>query len=492
MQRVPAICRRAGWARRTLLAAAACLMLCAATCGMASRAVAAEPSRPNILLLVSDDQRPDTIAALGNPHIHTPNLDRLVREGVAFTRAVCANPICTPSRAEILTGCDGFTGGVLDFSQPIRAELATFAGTLQKAGYHTWYVGKWHNDGRPTQRGYEETRGLFRTGGAQWMPKDPRDWSGRPATGYRGWVFQDDQGNLFPERGVGLKPDIAASFADAAIEFIQRKPERPFFLHVNFTSPHDPLLLPPGYEKRYAADKLPLPPNFLPEHPFDHGNLKGRDELLFQFPRTPEEVRGELAAYYAVISYMDEQLGRILAALRETGQDSNTIVVFTSDHGLAVGSHGLRGKQSMYEHTINVPMIWRGPGIPQNERRQAQVYLREIFPTCCELAGVDIPDTVQGKSFAAVLRALTKDRHHEEVFGYYRTFQRMIRNDRFKLIEYPAIGRVQLFDLKNDPYERNDLADVAEHAQRIAALRDKLHAWQRQVNDPVLPRPAKE
>src|SRR5690606_31376086 len=135
---------------------------------------------------------------------------------------------------------------------------------------------------------------------------DPRDWSGRPATGYRGWLFQDDQGKMFPERGVGLTPDISSRFADAAIEFLERKPERPFFLHVNFTSPHDPLLLPPGYEDRYAADNLPLPPNFLPEHPFDHGNLKGRDELLFRFPRTPEEVRAELAAYYAVISYMDE------------------------------------------------------------------------------------------------------------------------------------------------------------------------------------------
>lgn len=486
MQRNPALCRAAKIAGRTLLVIAGCLMLCAVGLMVPGRLAAAEPERPNIVLLVSDDQRPDTIAALGNRHIHTPNLDRLVREGVAFTRAVCANPICTPSRAEILTGCDGFTNMVRDFGRQIRPDLATFAGTLRQAGYHTWYVGKWHNDGRPAERGYEETRGLFRGGGGKWMPEDPRDWSGRPATGYRGWLFQDDQGKMFPQRGVGLTPDISSRFADAAIEFLERKPERPFFLHVNFTSPHDPLLLPPGYEDRYAADNLPLPPNFLPEHPFDHGNLKGRDELLFRFPRTPEEVRAELAAYYAVISYMDEQIGRILTTLRATGQDRNTIVIFTSDHGLAVGSHGLRGKQSMYEHTINVPMVWRGPGIPQGERRKAQVYLREMFPTCCELADIKVPATVQGQSFAAVLQGKTADRHHEEVFGYYRDFQRMIRNDRFKLVEYPAVGQVQLFDLDKDPYEQTNLAKAPEHAKRVASLRAKLRAWQQQVNDPVL------
>ena len=489
MQRNPAPRRATAIAKRTLSAIAACLLLCATGLGIPGRLAAAEPARPNILLLVSDDQRPDTIAALGNRDIHTPNLDRLVREGVAFTRAVCANPICTPSRAEILTGCDGFTAGVLDFGRPIKPELATFAGTLRQAGYHTWYVGKWHNDGRPTQRGYEETRGLFRGGGGKWMPEDARDWAGRPVTGYRGWVFQDDQGKLFPERGVGLTPDISARFADAAIELLERKPQRPFFLHVNFTAPHDPLLLPPGYQDRYAADKLPLPPNFLPEHPFDHGNLKGRDELLFRFPRTPEEVRAELAAYYAVISHLDEQVGRILAALRASGQEDNTIVIFASDHGLAVGSHGLRGKQSMYEHTINVPMIWRGPGIPHGQRRQAQVYLREIFPTCCELADIKVPDTVRGQSFAAVLQGKTADRHHEEVFGYFRNFQRMIRNDRYKLVEYPAAGQVQLFDLENDPHEQTNLAAAPEQAQRVAALRHKLRAWQQQVNDPVLDMP---
>ncbi|MGE3809241.1 MAG: sulfatase, partial [Gemmataceae bacterium] len=157
-------------------------------------ATAAEGSkRPNILVLVSDDQRPDTIAALGNKHIRTPNLDRLVREGAACSRCVCANPICTPSRAEILTGCSGFKNGVLDFGKKIDPVLPRWAATLGKAGYATGYVGKWHNDGRPSTHGYQESVGLYSGGGGKWA-RDAVDHNGRPVTGYKGWIFQTDDG----------------------------------------------------------------------------------------------------------------------------------------------------------------------------------------------------------------------------------------------------------------------------------------------------------
>lgn len=451
----------------------------------AASADAKAGNRTNILLLVSDDQRPDTVAALGNKHIRTPVLDRLVREGTAFTRAVCANPICTPSRAEIFTGCSGFRSGVLDFGKPIDPRLATFAGTLQQAGYHTWYVGKWHNDGSPTERGYEASRALYRGGGGKWMPEDAKDFAGRPVTGYRGWVLQNDRGKLFPEQGVGLTADISARFADAAVELIEQDSAKPFFLHVNFSAPHDPLLLPPGFENAYQPGEMPLPTNFLARHPFDHGNFNGRDEQLFAWPRTQAEVQAELAAYYAVISHLDAQVGRILMALERSGKAENTIVIYTSDHGLAVGSHGLRGKQNMYEHTINVPMIWRGPGIPAGRKTDAQVYLREIFPTCCELAQVKIPETVEGKSFARVLAGKQKQ-HHEYIYGYFRNFQRMVRGDGWKMIEYPAIGRQQLFDLKNDPAELHDLAADSRRQEKLAELTERLRTWQKAVGDPVL------
>lgn len=438
---------------------------------------------PNFLVIVTDDQRPDTIAALGNPVIRTPNLDHLVERGIAFTRAICANPICTPSRAEIMTGCSSFRNGVHDFGRRIDPQLALWAGTFQKAGYDTFYVGKWHNDGRPVQRGYTKSHGLFASGGSKWMTEQV-DHRGNPVTGYRGWIFQNDEGQKFPEFGVGLSSDISTRFADSAIELLRGRGTKPFFLHVNFTAPHDPLLLPPGDKHRYRPEEIRLPKNFLAQHPFDHGNFDGRDEKLLPWPRTPEMIRQELATYYAVISHLDEQIGRVLDTLDQQGLWDNTFVIFTSDHGLAVGSHGLRGKQNMYEHTINVPLIVAGPGIENARQTDAQVYLRELFPTTCELAGLDIPETVEGQSFASVLRGQSSQAH-DVVFGYFRNFQRMVRDNRFKLIHYPAIDRYQLFDLETDPQELTDLSMSTEHAPIVAQLRERLESWFRSQGDSV-------
>ena len=441
--------------------------------------------RPNVLFLLSDDQRPDTIAALGNPVIKTPHLDALLRRGTAFTRATCANPICTPSRAEILTGSSGFRNGVRDFGRKINAGSPLWPATMKRAGYRTGYVGKWHNDGRPSERGYDETPGLYRGGGGKWWVPT-FDWNGRPVTGYRGWLFQtDDRKKLFPERGVGLTPNISADFADAAIQFINRKTGRPFFLHVNFTAPHDPLLMPHGYEKLYDPAKMPVPRNFRPQHPFDHGNLRGRDERLFEWPRTKKMVRDELAVYYAVITHMDAQIGRIVSALKTSGQLQNTVIIFASDHGLSVGSHGLRGKQSMYEHTIGVPLILAGPGIPKGRKSKAQCYLRDLFPTTCDLTGIPVPKTIDGRSLKPVLEGKVKS-VYPQVFGYFRDFQRMIRTDDWKLIHYPHLDRYQLFHLKTDPHELTDLANDKRHAKIRKSLTAKLRDWQRRVKDPVL------
>ena len=198
---------------------------------------------------------------------------------------------------------------------------------------------------------------------------------------------------------------------------------------------------------------MQLPLSFRSEHPFDHGNYNGRDEKLFQWPRTPDETRTEIAAYYAVISHMDAQIGRILSAIEEAGALEQTIVAFSSDHGLAVGSHGLRGKQNMYEHTIGVPMIIRGPGVPKGVQRDAQCYLRDLFPTLCDLAGIAAPkDRVDGVSLKPVLDGAV-DEIHPFVVGYFRNFQRMIRTDEWKYVEYPEAGVRQLFHLTRDPRE---------------------------------------
>lgn len=435
---------------------------------------------PNILFIVSDDQRPDTIHALGNAVIETPNLDRLVVRGTSFTRAYAGYPICHVSRAQILTGTHAFKALLKYPGGAIDPKLATLAGTLQKSGYHTCYTGKWHNDGHPMQRGYTKTSGLYSSGGGKGITQPEMDDRGRPLTGYRGWTFKDDQNKAELDKGVGLQPDNSRHIADGAIHAIQTAPkDKPWFVHVNFAFPHDPRQWPAGMKNRYDPAKMPLPANFTAKHPFDHGNIDGRDELLLPTPRLESDVREELAVYYAMITDLDAQLGRILAALPSPDE---TIIVFTADQGLALGSHGLLGKQNQYEHSIRSPLIICGPGLPKNERSAALVTLHDLFPTFCELSGIGIPTTVTGKSLASLLRHQT-GRVHDFVTGMFTDTQRMICDDRWKFVLYPKAGREQLFDLQNDPHELHDLSEIAAHQAKKEALRIKLDSWRR-ANEP--------
>ena len=341
-----------------------------------------------------------------------PHLDRLVAEGSTFTRAIAANPHCIPSRAEILTGATGFTNLSSPFGRTLNDRLTLWPAAMKAAGYHTWYCGKWHTAGTPWERGYEETRALL--GHARNLPQThPKMRNGLPARGHKGSVFVNDRNEPEPEKGIGLTPESDRYIADGAIEFIRRRPDRPFFLHVNFTATHDPLLPLPRYAEKYKPASIPLPPNFMPEPLFDYGNARGRDELLMPFPYTPADVRQELADIYAVVSHLDEQVGRVLAALEDTGQARNTILVFTTDHGAGGGRHGIRGYQNRYEHTLNIPLVFVGPGIPRNQRFSAQGYLRDIYPTVCELTGVPIPPTVEAKSLVPVLKGAVREIHPE-------------------------------------------------------------------------------
>ncbi|MBL9177300.1 MAG: sulfatase-like hydrolase/transferase [Verrucomicrobiaceae bacterium] len=438
---------------------------------------------PDVLLIVSDDQRPDTIHALGNVVIETPNLDRLAAGGTAFTRAYAGYPICHVSRAQILTGTHAFKALPKYPAGAIDARLATLAGTFQKAGWHTCYSGKWHNDGHPMQRGYTTTSGLYSSGGGKGVTQPEIDDRGRPLTGYRGWTFKDADNEAELDKGVGLQADNSRHIADGAIYAIQNAPkDKPWLVHVNFAFPHDPRQWPAGMNNRYDAAKMPLPANFARRHPFDHGNIDGRDELLLPTPRTEAAVREELAIYHAMITDLDAQLGRILAALP---RPENTIIVFTSDQGLALGSHGLLGKQNQYEHSIRSPLIICGPGLPKNERHAALVELRDIFPTLCDLADIPVPGTVQARSIAPLLRHQT-ERVHDFVTGVFTDTQRMICDDRWKLVLYPRAGREQLFDLQSDPDERSDLSSSPALQAKRDALRSRLDAWRHENGDPNL------
>ncbi|MEJ7608849.1 MAG: sulfatase-like hydrolase/transferase [Bryobacteraceae bacterium] len=273
-------------------------------------------------------------------------------------------------------------------------------------------------------------------------------------------------------------------FANSAVNFLESyQGSDPFLLYVAFTSPHDPRMAPKQFAAMYSAPKLKVPVNYLPQHPFDNGELKVRDEMLEQFPRSQEAIQAHLAGYYAMVSEVDAQIGRILNALDRSGKAEDTIVVFAADNGLAVGRHGLLGKQNLYDHSVRVPLVIAGPDLPKNKKVDSLVYLLDLFPTLTELAGVKTPSTVEGKSLVPLIRGGRKS-VRDSVYLAYRGVQRSVRTERWKLIEYTVAGKrtVQLFDLKTDPEEFNNLA--LQKPRQAEELRRLLKQWMKDTDDP--------
>ncbi len=430
-----------------------------------SRAAAAA-RKPNVLFLFSDDQRADTIAALGNKNIRTPNLDRLVRQGSTCTRAYCMGAlqgaVCVPSRAMLMTGRTLFRVSTEMKDQP------TWPESFAREGYTTFITGKWHNGQPSLCRVFQEGKAVFLGG----MGDDP----------YRLPVQDLTADHTLTEKRPSGKHSVEL-FADSAISFLNRqKGEKPFLCYVAFNAPHDPRIAPPEYHDRANAAKPPLPDNYLPQHPFDNGDLIGRDERLAPWPRTEAVVRQHLADYYASIMFLDAQVGRILDALKAAGRHEDTLVVFASDHGLALGSHGLFGKQNLYDHSMHAPLILAGPGVPKDRQFDALCYLLDIFPTLGDLAGVPAPEGSEGKSLVPVLagkQAAVRD----SLFTAYRDVQRAVRDERWKLLVYPQINKTQLFDLEQDPGETKDLAADKGMEVEVRRLTALLKDWQKQVGD---------
>src|SRR5262245_1039112 len=432
--------------------------------GVRSAADAAKAQRLNILFLFSDDQRADTIAALGNRHIQTPNLDQLLRVGTTFTRAYCMGAmqgaVCVPSRAMLLTGRTLFR-----VSANLTNEV-TWPEAFASRGYQTFITGKWHNGEASLRRIFQQGKAVF-LGGMGWPYELP---------------LQDLKDGQLSNKRLSGEHSVKV-FADAAIDFIRgQNAGRPWLCYVAFNHPHDPRIAPPEYRAEYDERKIPLPKNFLPQHPFDISMLTGRDELLERWPRTPEAVRRHVADYYASVTHMDAQIGRILAALDATGQRDHTIIVFASDSGLAIGSHGLFGKQNIYEHSMRVPLILSGPGIPRGKRREAFVYLHDVFPTLGALAGVPAPEGSEGRDLAGVLTSKER-RVRDQVFLAFTDMQRSLRDERWKLIRYPEVDVTQLFDLRADPSETKNLSIVPRQQQRIIAMLKRLESAQREYGD---------
>lgn len=412
-----------------------------------TNATARETKKPNILFLFTDDQRPDCLGALGHPQVKTPNLDALVKSGFIFRNAYCLGSnvpaVCSPSRNMLLSGQTYFR------NWPRKLAPATGPNapdTFKAHGYYTYHHGKRGNVAVKINERFDENTYL--------MDQKART-SGQP-------------GKII---------------ADRAITFLKnrKKNDKPFFMYLAFESPHDPRVAAKEYLKLYDRDKITLPKNYLPLHPFNNGEMLVRDETLAPWPRTKEEIRKHLHEYYAVISGLDHHIGRLLKSLKERGEYDNTIIIFASDHGLAIGSHGLMGKQNLYEHTMRAPLIFTGPGIPKGES-QALVYLLDIFPTLCDLTGAKTPKEIDGKSLAGIIKGKQKTVRNS-LFTAYRNCQRAVRDERWKLIRYPLINKTQLFDLKTDPDEMKNLADDAKHADQVKRLMGLMKNWQKKLKD---------
>jgi arylsulfatase A-like enzyme len=429
-------------------------------------------SKPNILFLFADDQRADALGISGNPYIHTPNIDQLAREGSRFTQAYVMGgnhgAICMASRAMLFSGKNLFK--VYDKLAGVETMTMDFA----KAGYTTFGTGKWHNEKAVFEASFQQAENVYLGGMANHFQINLRDF--------------DSEGKLGEPTPKGFSTEL---FAQSAIDFIQSQKgsEKPFFCYVSFTVPHDPYSPEAGHINSYPDGTLPLPGNYMPFHPFQFDDLTVRDENLTGWPRKPEVIQQILSDYYALITHLDQQIARIIDTLKKSGQYENTIIVYAADNGLAVGSHGLLGKQSLYEHSTKVPLIIKGPGIPANNTFDAFAYIHDIYPTLAELAGLPKREDLDGKSLVPVLQG-ERESVREAMFTAYRNTVRSVRDQKWKLIRYPERDYTQLFDLEKDPLELNNLTSDPTYTSQKEKLFSLLLEQQKAVGD-TLPLTAK-
>jgi arylsulfatase len=451
-----------------------------------------EPQPPNILWICTDQQRWDTIHALGNAQIRTPNIDRLVREGVAFTRAYCQSPICTPSRASFLTGMYPSSIHACCNGNEHWAEAAPLVTKLLKdGGYDCGLAGKFHLAGagfrrepRPHDDGYRvfhwshDPRDRFPAGHAY------ADWI--RSQGYSLAEFNKDMSQIPPHL------HQTTWCTDRAIDFLEEERDGPWLMSVNVFDPHAPFDPPQSYLERYLGQEVPQP-HFQEGDLAAQARLAGIDFQQATDPRTPEMQR-IIAAYYAMIELIDDNVGRLLAALERTGQREQTLIIFMSDHGEMLGDHGLLLKGCrFYEGLVRVPLIFSWPGqVQPGVVSDALVELTDITPTLLAIAGQPQPERVQGRSLWPILSGAADPQRHRDFVRceYYRalnpnerdrpwsgSYATMIRDERHKLVVYHGHEQGELFDLANDPHEFTNLWDDPAHAAvRFTLLKQSFDA----------------
>lgn len=485
------------------------------SCGPPNKKEKLTTEKPNIVFLFADDYTYEAIHALGNGAVETPNLDRLVDQGTTFTHAYnmggWEQAVCVASRSMIISGQSLWRAQEMErkwIQNDTVANNNTWGELMQAQGYNTYMSGKWHVR-VPAQKVFNTAKDI-KPGmpsdnmGKNWGPitkamqeayEKGEDVAEHLPSGYNrpldendhSWSPTDTLQGGFWQGGKHWSEVLR----DQSLEFIAdaTQKEDSFFMYIAFNAPHDPRQAPQDFLDRYNMEDIPLPKNWLPEYPHKDGignSILVRDEALAPYPRTPYAIKTHLKEYYAIITHLDEQIGKILDALEASGKADNTYIFFTGDHGLSVGHHGLIGKQSLFDHSIRVPLMVMGPDIPKGKKVADDVYLQDIMATSLELANMEKPDYVDFHSLLPLAKGeTTKGNLEHGVYGAYVDYQRMIRKDGYKLLVYPKISKVLLFDMENDPLEMNDLAENPEYKERVKGMFSGLMGLQKEMQDPL-------
>jgi iduronate 2-sulfatase len=444
--------------------------------------------RPNVLFLIADDLSSFALSSYGNEQCSTPNIDRLARRGVRFTRAYCQYPVCGPSRAALMSGLYPQANGVLGNGD---------AGKLTKAlegrpslgehfiaqGYYSARVGKIYHmsvpgditagvDGPDHAASWTER---FNCPGPEWGTAGVHEHLSnetlrRDPDKHYGLGFGIAFYTVRASPGAARQPDEQA--ADRAIELLRLHRDEPFFLAVGFVRPHVPLVAPESYYEPYPPEGMQLAPSVagdwddIPEAGISHYNSVRRG---LEESGTKRKV---LSAYYASVAFMDEQVGRVLDELEALGLAENTIVVFTSDHGYHLGEHDFWQKLSLHEESARIPLVVAAPGVAPTES-DALVEQIDLFPTLVELAGLPVPPHCQGESLADVLAGSTAG-VREAAYSMTRSGH-LLRTQRWAYMEY-ADGEAELYDMLADPRQFKNLARAPEHVATVETLAGELQA----------------
>ena len=444
---------------------------------------------PNFIFIFADDMAFETIAAHGKTDIDTPYLDRLLSKSTRFTRAynmgAWNGAVCIASRTMLLTGRTVWNAYTIDNKKDMHRQGVngqTWPQWLKQAGYRTYMSGKWHIKNDPHTL-FDVVRDM-RPG----MPKDVQTGYNRPqspehfATGWKPW---DPAHGGFWEGGTHWSEVLA----DHGVDFIKEATARPepFFMYLAFNAPHDPRQAPKTYIDQYPLNRIKLPETFLPNYPYADEIGCGpsvRDERLAPFPRTEYAVKINRQEYYALITHMDAQIGRILNALDDSGKADSTYIIFTADHGLAVGHHGFMGKQNLYEHSTKVPFLISGPTIKKNYEINEPIYLQDIMPTTLNLAGLKSPETIEFKSLLPLFRE-SEATHYPSIYGGFKGIQRSITQNDWKLIYYTYADKYRLYNLAADPLEMNDLSQDQTQVTRLEKMKRALIKLSEELSDPL-------